>query len=132
MILRQIEEACLHFCHEICEIIGMKIRLSQFLQSRAAAAFSICSGKARNQSGISFACYSSSACTSSSLSKSKSGGSGSPLGSLVSYLRSSSKKGCTKASIGLRRASGSYFRSFSIRPTASLGVRERKTFGHGC
>src|SRR5690349_19965572 len=54
------------------------------------------------------------------------GGRSLPLGSLVSGLRISSKKGWTIASMGKNRLEGVYAKRWAIKSSASGGVLERK------
>jgi hypothetical protein len=51
-----------------------------------------------------------------------------PLDILVSGFRSSSKKGCTKASLAVGRDWGLYCKTCVIRSIASGGVRDRNTY----
>jgi hypothetical protein len=67
----------------------------------------------------------------SSLEKSNRSGRAFPLGNLVVLSLSSSKKGCSKASRGLRRLSGLYTRILEIRSMASGGVLDLNTLFQG-
>lgn len=62
------------------------------------------------------------------IEKSNSGGSGFPVGILVSGLRNSSKKGCISASLAVGLANGLYCNIFDIKSIASGGVLNLKIY----